>query len=100
LLAEIAAKEEEKRKKAEAKRLAKEKREALILREPAEIFGDDKYKKFKIGEVDEQGIPTHDTEGEEFNKKIRGKFEKDYAKHVKQRDALLAKKAKEAENAQ
>jgi hypothetical protein len=73
----------------------KEEKEIATLREPSEIFKDQAYAKFKIGQVDEKGIPTHKDDGEEFPKKIRGLFEKDYAKHVKARDELLLKKSKE-----
>lgn len=55
-----------------------------------------KYAKFNIAKVDEKGIPTENDKGP-FPAKIRGKFEKDYEKHVKARDALLEKKAKESE---
>ena len=65
LLAEIAKKREEAAKLAEKKRLEKEQREALILREPSEIFKDEAYKKFKITAFDDQGIPTHTTDGKE-----------------------------------
>ena len=67
------------------------------MRESREIFNDEKYKKFKIGEVDEQGIPTHNAEGEEYNKKVRGKFVKDFEKHAKAREAFLAKLEKSNE---
>ena len=56
------------------------------MRDSKEIFTDAKYKKFKIAKVDDQGIPTHNEAEEEFSKKIRGKFEKDFAKHVKAKD--------------
>lgn len=84
---------------AEKKRIEKEQREALILREPSEIFKDEAYKKFKIASYDDNGIPTHTTDGKELQElpaKIRAKFGKDYEKHVKARDELLAKKQKEA----
>lgn len=66
------------------------------MREPKDIFLDKKYAKFKIGQTDDDGIPSHNEKGEEYPKKIRKKFEKDFGKHVKARDALIAKKAKEA----
>lgn len=64
-MAELAKKKEEAAKLAEKKRLEKEQREALILREPREIFKDEAYKKFKIVSFDENGIPTHTTDGKE-----------------------------------
>ena len=95
LLAEIENKKRLAIEKAEAKRKAKEEREALIMREPRTIFEDKKYSKFKIAQVDENGIPTHNEKGDEFPAKLRKKFEKDFQKHVKARDALIAKRAAE-----
>lgn len=66
------------------------------MREPRTIFEDAKYAKFKIGQVDDEGIPTHNEKGEEFPKKIRKKFEKDLQKHVKARNALIEKRAKQS----
>mmetsp|Transcript_2949 Transcript_2949/g.5622 ORF Transcript_2949/g.5622 Transcript_2949/m.5622 type:complete len:744 (+) Transcript_2949:188-2419(+) len=62
-------KEEEEKKKQEMERLAAEKAKKALI-PPAEMFlGDDRYSKY-----DDEGVPTHDKEGEPLSKSARKKL--------------------------
>ena len=97
LLAEISAKKAEILRAKEEKERKQKELDDKNKREPAKIFNDPEYKKWAIGQVDEKGIPTHNSKGEAFAAKVRAAFEKDYAKQEKARGEWLKKQEKKPE---
>ncbi len=80
------AKAEKERQKAEAKKRAAEK-EAKAKIPPKELFSDstDLYSKF-----DDEGVPTHDKDGEALSKGAIKKLQKEYAKQKDLHEKFLA----------
>jgi cysteinyl-tRNA synthetase len=88
--ADVLKKEIADKKRLEAVKVAdKKKRRRVVLvrdiknyedarQEPTAIFNSGAYSKF-----DEQGVPTHDSEGKELSKSARGKLQKEFQKRQK-----------------
>ena len=91
--AEVKAKKEEqkRREKEEAARKAAEK-EALAKVPPNELFKQGEYAGL-YSKYDEDGLPTHDKDGEELAKAQRKKLAKTQAAQKKEHDKFLAKAA-------